>query len=278
MAMVSYLIMKNNIKRLMAKKSTYLLMILIPIVLVLTGSISTRIENKQLRVGIAGSEEYTMAIEKEIQGLDGVLFETAMKETIHTDQIMGKYHYVFVENEDNDILQEIKTSIGTNRDKKMSLMSARQRMTSMLLTIYMTIATLYGMKYLQDKREKAVERVIVSGGSKCSYLVGCFFSTSLVTGIHLIIVLIIWNIFDTNFSFSIGGTGGVFIYILAIANIYGILITLISKSELMAGVLGSSCAVILSILGGTFVPVSNMPEILQAVSILSPMRWLIQCI
>lgn len=272
--MVSYLIMKNNIKRLLAKKSTYLLMGLIPIVLGLTGSISVRIEDRQLRVGIVGSEEYTKSMEKELQGLEGVLFETAEIESIHTDLIMGKYHYVLNENEDYDILQDIIISVEMKTNGKMAVLSAEQRMFSMLLTIYMTITTLYGMKYLQDKRNRVVERVIVSGGSKCSYLTGCFFSTSLVTGIQLIMVLLIWNVFDVNFSLSIGETGRLFLYILVVANLYGILVTLISKSELMAGILGSSGAVLLSILGGTFVPVSNMPGLLQAVSILSPMRWL----
>lgn len=87
-------------------------------------------------------------------------------------------------------------------------------------------------------------------------------------------VLLIWKVFDVNFSLSLGEMGRIFLYILVVANLYGILVTLISKSELMAGILGSSVAALLSILGGTFVPVCSMPRILQAVSILSPMRWL----
>lgn len=272
--MVSYLVMKNSLKRLLVKKSTYLLMVLIPIVLGLIGSVSVRIEDRQLRVGIVGSEEYTKAMERELQGLNGILYEMADKETIHTDRIMGKYHYVLEENEDKGVLQEIKSSVDIKRDVRISILSAEQRMASMLLTIYMIITTLYGMKYLQDKRNKTVERVIVSGGTRCSYLTGCFFSTSLVTGIQLAIVFLIWKVFDVNFSLSLGEMGRIFLYILVVANLYGILVTLISKSELMAGILGSSVAALLSILGGTFVPVSSMPRILQAVSILSPMRWL----
>lgn len=71
---------------------------------------------------------------------------------------------------------------------------AGQRMLSMLLTAYMTIMTIYGLKYLQDKKEGVIERA----------------------------------------------------------------------------------AVLLLILGGTFAAAGNMPFILQRVSIISSMRWLMK--
>ena len=118
----------------------------------------------------------------------------------------------------------------------------------------------------------------MAGGTKSSYLAGCLFSSSAVTGIQLGIILMIWSVFDGNFTLSVMKTGILYIYILIVSNLYGILVTMVSKSEMMAGILGSSGAVLFSILGGTFVAVDNMPKILQAFSMCSPVRWLIELI
>ena len=276
--MVSYLVMKNNLKRLLAKKSTYILMVIIPFVLILIGSVSVKIEKKGLRIGVLGSDEYLESIECNFENIDYIQCEKADKRTINTDQIMGKYHYILKENADNKVFKEIKSFLTEKNNADIAGLSAQQRMISMLLTIYMTITTLYGMKYIQDKREGAVERVIVSGGTICSYLTGGFLSTSVITGIQLIAILSIWRVFDRDINLSVIEIISVFIFILIVSNIYGVIVTIISKSEMMAGILGSSVAVIFSILGGTFIAVENMPKVLQAVSILSPVRWMLAII
>lgn len=276
--MVSYLVMKNNLKRLLAKKSTYILMVIIPFVLILIGSVSVKIEKKGLRIGVIGSDEYLESIECNFENIDYIQYEKADKRTINTDQIMGKYHYILKENADNKVFKEIKSFLTEKNNADIAGLSAQQRMISMLLTIYMTITTLYGMKYIQDKREGAVERVLVSGGTIRSYLTGGFLSTSVITGIQLIAILSIWRVFDRDINLSVIEIISVFIFILIVSNIYGVIVTIISKSEMMAGILGSSVAVIFSILGGTFIAVENMPKVLQAVSILSPVRWMLAII
>lgn len=276
--MVSYLVMKNNIRRFLMKKNTYLFMVLIPIILVLTGSISVRIEDKQLRVGILGSIEYVDAMSRQLSELDGVQYEKASAASVNTDTIMGKYQVVLMEEEGNNGLEEIHKFREKGTDSQTVMLSAKKRMVSMLLTIYMTIATLYGMKYHVDKRDGAVERVHISGGKKSSYLTGCFYSSVLITGVQLAVILAVWKCFDSRFSFSLSDTGRIFVFILLISNLYGILVTLMSKSEMMAGILGSSGAVLCSILGGTFVAVDRMPQFLQYLSVLSPMSWLLNCL
>lgn len=274
--MVSYLVMKNNIKRLFQKKSTYLLMVLIPVVLIFTGSLSVRMEDKQFRVGILGSNAYVISMAEQLEGMENVQYEVADEKTINTDQIMGKYHIILDENKGDSGLTKLEKVSKKGTNKEMVLLSARQRMASMLLTIYMIVATLYGMKFLQDKREGVVERVMFSGGTRCSYLMGCFLSSTIVTGIQLVIILPGWSLFDHNFTFSTVEIVQLFLFTLMISNLYGILISMISKSEMMAGILGSSVAAVCSILGGTFVAIDKMPEIVQYLSVLSPIRWLME--
>ena len=147
-------------------------MLVIPLCLVFIGSISVRIEDKQIRVGILGSKEYIDYVAEELQNQEGISYQIADIETIHADTIMGKYHYVLKEQDSDNVLQNIKMTVKQKRDERMTVHAVRQCMLSVLLPVYMTIATLYGMKYLQDKRELALERVLVSGGTRRGYLKG----------------------------------------------------------------------------------------------------------
>lgn len=96
----------------------------------------------------------------------------------------------------------------------------------------------------------------------------------LISGLMVSIGLI----FTVLAIFSISITQGIaaFLFLLIVSNLYGIFITLISKTDLMAGVLSTSIAILFAILGGTFVSVSNMPNSLQIISSISPMRWLME--
>ncbi|MFA9377433.1 MAG: ABC transporter permease [Lachnotalea sp.] len=276
--MASYLVMKNNLNRILAKKSTYLIMLFIPVLLILIGSVSVRTGVGKLRIGIVGDQSFLEKVQMNFIENDRISFKLADNRSIHTDQIMGKYHFVLLENstdiEQKEILRKIKQEITKENLFGTNDLSATHRMVSMLLTVYMTIATIYGMKYIQDKKEGALERFIVSGRKKSSYMIGCFLSNFIITGLQVFVILTFWSIFDQNFSSPFIALLQIFIFILGVSNVYGIIITLLSKSELMAGILGSSIAIILSILGGTFVAIDNMPVVLQQISIISPMRWL----
>ena len=96
----------------------------------------------------------------------------------------------------------------------------------------------------------------------------------LISGLMVSIGLI----FTVLAIFSISITQGIaaFLFLLIVSNLYGIFITLISKTDLMAGVLSTSIAILFAILGGTFVSVSNMPNSLQIISSINPMRWLME--
>lgn len=54
---------------------------------------------------------------------------------------------------------------------------------------------------------------------------------------------------------------------------FGLLVGNFSSTQSQAGMFGSFMVVILGILGGIFLPVYMMPEPLQALSIISPIRW-----
>lgn len=86
---------------------------------------------------------------------------------------MGKYHYVISEStsdvEQKAIISNIQQALNKSNPFETNAFSATHRMFTMLLTVYMTIGTIYGMKYHQDKRAGVVERFNVSVSYKSRY-------------------------------------------------------------------------------------------------------------
>ena len=278
--MASYLVMKNNLSRILVKKSTYLIMIFMPILLILLGSLSVRLGERNIRVGVDGSQQFSEHVQNQFLENEHIAFQFTVDQRRQTDQIMGKYHYVISEStsdvEQKTIISNIQQVLNKSNPFETNALSATHRMVTMLLTVYMTIGTIYGMKYHQDKRAGVVERFNVSVSYKSRYWVGFFLSNVLITGFQVLVILTFWTLLDKNFTLSFAALINVYLFILVVSNAYAILITVISRSELMSGILGASLAVLLSILGGTFVAVENMPTILQQIGIVSPIRWLME--
>ena len=255
-------------------------MIFIPVLLFLVGSLSIRLEESRVRVGVVGSPLFFEKVEDYFGENEGLQFQIAGSSSALTDQIMGKYHFLIKENateiEQIEEFDTVEKAIKSDESILTNHLPSAHRMVAMILTSYMTIATIYGMKYHQDKRAGVIERFNVSVGKKRRYMNGFFLSNIIVTGLQILVILVLWTLFDRNFELSFGSLIKAFIFIAVVSNLYAIMITIISKSELMSGILGASLAVLLSILGGTFVAVENMPAILQQISVISPVRWLLQ--
>ena len=63
--------------------------------------------------------------------------------------------------------------------------------------------------------------------------------------------------------------------IMIVSTLYAIVSSLILKKEMRTNIVASSLAMLLSILSGTFIAVDNMPQLLQVLSYLSPIRWVL---
>ncbi|QHQ60931.1 ABC transporter permease [Anaerocolumna sedimenticola] len=65
-------------------------------------------------------------------------------------------------------------------------------------------------------------------------------------------------------------------FIAVVACLYAAFLCGVIKNDMNANISASGLAVILSLLGGTFVAVENMPKVFQIMSFASPIRWVIQ--
>ncbi len=114
-------------------------------------------------------------------------------------------------------------------------------------------------------------------GKVIVYSMVCFmqFVLMLITGLYILPVLFEMTPLDM-------GTNYPAIVIAALASSlaaigFGLLIGTFANTHGQAAMFGSVMVVILGILGGIFVPVRLMPAVLQNVSIISPIRWGIDC-
>lgn len=273
--MAAYLVMKNNLKRVFHNKLTYLWMVLIPVLIGLAGIMSTRIVEDKVRIGIIGNAD---EITKELDTLAYVDYQSADSRSLHTDQIMGTYQYIINLNDSEEaaaVLEEVKTGRVTKDIIGQSDgISSTNRVLAMLMTAYMVIATLYASRYIQDQDMGIVERFRLSGVGASAYITGYIASTVIIVAAQVTIALLLLIAFSSIELTNIAGILQVWVLLIIVVTIYGIFHAFIYKKEMTANIMSSSLAIILSILGGTFVAVESMPVVLQYISIISPIRWI----
>ena len=274
-----YLVMKNNLKRVFATKFTYMVMILIPVAISFISILSDSISNSDIRVGVIGDAEEFEEITDCFLRYPSIRCERAKADTRHTDMITGKYQYLIdmTEGSKNSIKESMQAIITAEKQKqgeRLDGIPKTERKFALLLTAYMMIASMYASVMIRDKKNGTMERFCFAGFKKNTYHLGFFASTGLVMLCQLSVAVFILVVFDRSFSVSFGRAVEMILFMAAVASAFGVGVASVLKSELSANITASSTVAILSLLGGTFVPIGQMPEFLKFISIISPIRWL----
>lgn len=291
--MESFLVMNNNLRRRFTKLSTYLVVLLVPVLILIIAAITTRIQTPVIRVGIIGEDSFYEEMAKQIAGTEQVVIRHANAKTLQTDLIVGTYSYVIEEGttkeQQEEVIAKIASSIEKSNIDQSDLLAVtnetgiRQQKTttqilSMVMTIFIVVSTVYTSSLIYDRKHGLQERFCYADTQKKAYAFGYLGSTATITGQQLVMVLMLCQLFDTGFHLSLSRGIPVFFFLLVITNGLGVLICSIVKSEMAANILASSAAVVLSMLGGTFITIEAMPKFMQTLSWISPMRWLIEMI
>ena len=277
--MATYLVMKNNLRRVFTIKFTYLVMVLIPVAVSFISVASNAASSADIRVGIICEEDEFEEIAENLGSYMGIQCERADASTKHTDVITGKYQYLIDAKEDteSEVMDAIGEIVNISRMKETDGLKSNtgtERKFALLLTAYMMIASLYASRMIRDKKIGTVERYCLAGYKKSKYSFGYMASTGIVILCQLSLAVGIMSIWDKSFIVSAGEAVEMILFMAVVASAFGVVVASILKSELHANILASSTIAILSLLGGTFVPVEQMPEALQFLSVISPIRWL----
>lgn len=269
-----YLVMRNNLKRLFSNKITYIVLLIVPFLIVASGMISTKFTQDVIRVGI---ENQNSNIAEIFDELDHVQYENVNGKTFHADCIMGNYDYV-VDAENKDEINSMVLQIQKEEQKLLGkkTISVFERQFAMLMTAYLVIATMYAVKCIADREQGVIERFCMTGKKSASYAYGYVWSTLTMVFIQVSIATLCFCLLEEEIQMSFGKAMLIILAISGIATIYGVVIALLSKRDLTANITAASFAVLASILGGTFVAVEEMPKILQFISWISPVRWILE--
>lgn len=281
--MVTYLVMKNNLKRTFLTRFTYIVMLFIPIVISFVSIVAGSFSDSDIRVGVIGDAAEYKEISDAFDAYPMIHYERAKKASKHTDLITGKYQYLIdLTGKSNDaVADHAKASLSAvlaaaeqGQKSRAEGLTQTERTLALLFTAYLIIASIYATTMIRDKKNGTMERFCFAGFHKNAYCLGYIASTALVMLCQLSLAVIILTVFDQNFSISVAGAVEQVLFMAAVASIFGVGVASFLKSELSANITASSIVVILSLLGGTFVSVEQMPRFLQCVSVISPIRWL----
>jgi ABC-2 type transport system permease protein len=110
------------------------------------------------------------------------------------------------------------------------------------------------------------------GGKIIVYMIVCLIQLALMLSVGLVFLPML-GLPVLNMGNSMGG-----IILLAIATAfaatgYGVMIGTIAKTEQQGAIMGSLSVLLLSAIGGVWVPTYVMPELMRSISVISPLNW-----
>ena len=264
-----YLVIKNNF--------IFLFSFLFPMLLCLTAGYFNNIGKSDLRIGIISNEKVDKShIDKIIKSKTPFVYEPALAESMYSDLITGKYQVVLDYRNTNQKPEIISVQ---NMDKLLGpvkSLTKTERAIAFLMTLFMVTAVVQGSVIIKDKSRGMLYRYCYSLQKKSSYYIGFFIHNFIITFLQGETAMLIMLLFNKEWELKPAQTVLLAGFIAIIACLYAAFICGVCKSDRNANISASSLAVILSLLGGTFVAVENMPKAFQIMSFLSPIRWVIQ--
>ncbi len=300
-------VMKNNLKRYSRHKTFFAITFLLPLILcTLFGLID--FDEVSLRVGVLSAEEfpgtsepgegdYRAILYQVLDQSGGITYDRAKEESLNMDLMSGHYQVVldcrgetlsdlriiaYKPEKYIAFLQKAVTTAVINREPlmleglKQKGLQKTERSITMLLTLFMVFTVLYASLIIRDKQSGTYLRYQYAKNTKAGYIAGHIASVFTITLSQVLICMALLSILSKEFHLGLSEFCILAVVLAGLATLVAVVICLISKSEVQAGVLASSFAVLMSLFGGTFVAVESMPWLLRMISYASPMRWAVE--
>lgn len=301
--MGSFLVMKNNFKRSFNKKLSMVMTLLLPIIICLLAGF-IRLGEADIRIGILESgltefkAENKKALFSIIENSKGMHIVFSEQESTNTDLITGRFNAI-LDYRNSSSIENFKLITLQNNEKKLESMirnilenktsldsespssqgiSIKERTIALLLTMFMIISSIHASVIIKDKQNGTFLRYKFAQKSGISYIMGYIAYNFAITYTQVIVCITILGFIQNDFNISISQLFFLGALIALTSTVISTLVSLSSKSEMHANITTSSIAAVSSILGGSFVAVEAMPGLLRTLSILSPVRWILELI
>ncbi|NNU78017.1 ABC transporter permease [Clostridium estertheticum] len=293
------LVAKNEFLKSLKYKKKLILTVLIPVIAVIAALGINSLMKPSINIGVidkGSGNEYSRFKEKAVS-IKGLTIKKANEDSINTDMILAKYSAVIQLNKDESFqvicldnkvkenIEQIIKSYFANGDLHgfedtlsemlIESMTVAQRGGGYILLTLIITCTLSACNLIKDQKEGTLKRVFVSPYKPIIYILGTFLYNLLNTIVQVIISVIIITILPIDIG--IGALQLLFIglTIAIIATSLSCLIVNLCKTELQASLIASVVSVIMSLLGGSFLPLDKMPTLLKYVSNATITKWLV---
>lgn len=291
--MNSFRIVKNNFKRSCNRRTGFIINLIIPIIVVVIGIFATSVSTPSFSIGIINGES-SPEIVSTLSHTDGITVGAANSDTIKIDLITGKFSaivsfsnstYELFSIKDEKTNEEMKqiidkyktTTIPVNIEKVIGIeMSIAQRTIAFIVLFLMVTATVTASLMIKDKNNGTLKRYKYSPQKPISYIVGNFIYNYLITYLQFFISITFIQVLNINMGISYGNLMLTGIWLSGIATAFGTFFSSIFQKEMYANLFAAFTALILSLIGGTFICFEKMPTTLQKISVISPLRWFIE--
>jgi ABC-2 type transport system permease protein len=179
----------------------------------------------------------------------------------------------------SQMIRVIQRDAGENRNKGIMMNSVQHNVPAWTMFAMFFILFPLAGNFIREREEGSMMRLRLIAGSQWPVMVGKFlfyFSICLVQFVLMILVGVYVMPLLGLSRLELGDPLGMLITAVAVATAatgYALLIAVFFKTPQQALSFGSVSVVILSALGGVWVPVYVMPEVLQSISQFSPLQW-----
>jgi hypothetical protein len=278
--MGTYLVIVNNFRRNLNHKIVFVFSFLFPFILCLAAGWVNQLDRPVIRVGVISEENVSRGVIAKLLNISEFTYMKAMKESSNSDLITGKYQIILDYSPSGSrcipliySVQNLKKITGEKET-----LTKTERAVSYLMTLFLITAVVQGSGVIKDKQTGTLERYCYSMKRKKSYYMGFFLHNLIITFIQGTAAMLIMRGIDKEWGLSAGKSILTAAVIALVSVIFASVICVVSKKDMNANLTASSLSVVLSLLGGTFVAVENMPKLFQVMSVISPIRWIIELI
>jgi hypothetical protein len=288
-----YLVMRNNFLRMLRHKILLVVTFLLPVLLCfITGLID--FDKVSLRVGVLTMQEGNRLMDV-LDKTEGITYAHVNQSTVHTDLMTGKYHVIINCRSDNppEMMtykpEQYKLHIQSallaalEREGPLQLqglkqtgLSVAERSVSLFLSLFMMFTVVYASFLIRDRQNGTALRYQFANRGTLGYLGGTMGYVFCLTFLQVLCGMAVLTFLQENFNVGIGKGICIAAVIALLSTVFSVIICNYSNSEVKANVTASSVCVVMSLLGGLFVPVQALPGALRFFSYGSPMRWLLE--
>lgn len=276
--MGTYLVIKNNIRRNLNHKLQCVVTFFIPLVLCLAAGFVNQSARPALRVGVISDTETGRDSIRKILNTEDFVYKLTSRETMNSDLITGHLQIILDYTGIKDGRQPVIHSV-QNKNKPSGVIKSlthTERAAAYLMTLFMVLSVVQGAVIITDKTSGTMERYCYSIQKKRSYYAGFYLHNLIMIFLQGSAALVIMRVMNGNWELS-AFKGVLTAAVIALfSSAFASFVCAFSRSDMNANITASALTAIFSLLGGTFIAIESMPQLFRILSVISPIRWIIE--